>query len=90
MKKYSTFPKSPGLEPHRQTQFSSISRTLVRVGGSYFSTEMQSAYFTVRVNWASQCFIEKLSLKAPSGKANHTRIEIEVKVKPDVDYINRK
>ena len=44
MKRYSTFPKTPGIEPHHQIILCSI-RMLIGMG--YSSAEMQSVYSTV-------------------------------------------
>ena len=59
MKGYSTFPK--GLESYYQTQFSIISKTLVLEWGSYPSTEMQTVFSTVPVDWVyTNCAISCL------------------------------
>ena len=49
------FPKTPGLKPHHQMQFSVISRTLV--GASYLSAEMQLAYSLAPINWAKELVV---------------------------------
>ena len=50
MKRYSTFPKAPGLEPHHHMHFSFISRTLNR-REFYLSAELHSAYSTILNDW---------------------------------------
>ena len=50
MKGYSTFPRVLGLKLHRL--FSVISGTLIRLGRSYSSEEMQAGYSIAPANWA--------------------------------------
>ena len=50
---YSTFSKSPGLEPHHQMQFSDIPMSLIGLG-SYLYADVQLVYFPAtesRVKW---------------------------------------
>ena len=52
MKRYSAFPKTPGLEPHHHPLME----------GSYPSAGMQSVYSTAQADWADNGFYEKLDL----------------------------
>ena len=65
IKRYFTFPKAPGLQPHPQMQFSIISRTLIGVG-SFLSAEIHWMYSSAPANWAVLChevpFIEYIYL----------------------------
>ena len=44
MKRYSTFPKSQGLEPHHQMQFNFVPKTLVS-GGLTFSKILVDVFY---------------------------------------------
>ena len=51
MKVYSTFSKAPDRDLYHQIQLSVISRILIGLG-SFFSAEMQLAYFTAPDDWS--------------------------------------
>ena len=60
-KRYSTFPKAPGLEPRHQMQFSVVSKTLIE-REVLLSAEMQLAYSTIPADWATSSWCCPLSI----------------------------